>query len=435
MTEYPPAAASMSLGRGVYFGWRVVLALFLCTFAIFGSSIYSFIVVAQPLAQEQGWSAAQTGGLVSAMWLVAPLALFYGPLTRRFSPWGLILFGLCAEALVLASLIFVTEFWQLYLLRIVMGFGKVLAIAAVPMLTARWFSRRFATAMALVWAGGSTGGLALSPATEALVLTLGWRPATLVVAGGLLAVAVAISLLSRGPSSPTEMGLGLDGDPIAAREIDGAGTARGESGNTQSGDVKAINPWVAGCMFVAVIGAGMASIAVLTQELALLRRAHFSPAAAATLLGMTAGGSTTGSGAIGWMLDRFNARWSALAIVAAIGFGVLALALAPESRSVILAGAGALALGFAFGAGEVLWITLTRRQFGEAVFPVTYGGWYFALQAGYAAGGSLAGWSFDHLGPSGFLVFVALVYLPAAICSLALPAGRQAAPVQTPASQ
>ncbi len=426
MIDTPLSYGDLDHDRGLYFGWRIVAALFMVTFALFGVSLYSFIIFTQPLAHAFGWSAMQTGGLVSAMWLVAPLALLSGHVTKRFSAWRLIAVGLCIQAVVLVLLGLVSAYWQLYLLRIVMGFGKVMTIAAVPLLVARWFKVRFATAMAIVWAGGSAGGLVMSPATEALVSWIGWKPAAATIAGGVIVVLLGARLLAKGPSAPSEFQVQQVGQSLPEPHRARPAASGGEPQNLSE-----INPITAACMFVSVIGAGMAAIAVMSQEPMLLEAAGLSPSVAATLLGVTAGGALIGSVTIGWTLDRLHGLWSSLAVAGAMIVGVGALALQQHAVGFVLSAIGSVALGFGFGSGEVLWLTLTKRQFGTAIFPTTYGGWYFALQAGYAAGGSLSGWSFGHFGMPGFLGFVALVYTPPAICSVILRAARQPAPAAT----
>jgi predicted MFS family arabinose efflux permease len=430
VTGYVDDSTVIKPPRRIYFGWRIVLALFLVTFALYGVSIFSFIIFTQPLSHQFGWSPAQMGGLVSAMWLVAPLALFSGVVTTRLPAWGLIIFGLCVQAAVLASLGFVSELWQLYLLRLVMGLGKVVTITAVPIVVARWFSRRFATAMALVWAGGSAGGLVMAPLTEAVISAMGWKLAAVAIAAGLLAVVLLIVLLARGAASPEQLGLAVDGGLHPGRnptpEPNAPAATTVSSGRR---DLRAIHPLTAFFMFISVTGAGMAAIAVYTQEPSLLQGGGLSPAFAAGLLGLTAGGGLVGSVTIGWMLDRLHGLWSSAVVAGSVFVGLLAFVLLPHGPAVLLSVIGALGLGYGFGSGEVLWIALTKRQFGEALFPTTYGGWYFALQAGYAAGGSLAGWSFEHLGTLGYLGFVGLVYLPPAICSLVIRGAHQPAPL------
>lgn len=217
---FVPRAALIS-GRSVYRGWRIVLALFLCTFALFGVSIYSFIILAQPLGTEFGWSATEVGAAVSAMWFAAPIALLSGPLLKRWNPWTIIYAGLLTQAASFLVLPFISEIEALYALRIVMGIGKVAMITAVPIVVTTWFSRRFATAMAGIWAGGATGGFLLSPLTEALSRDLDWRTAATAVGVGLIFVIGLIALLARGPGSPQELGLAADGMPYD----DLAGTA------------------------------------------------------------------------------------------------------------------------------------------------------------------------------------------------------------------
>lgn len=411
--------------RGMYFGWKVAAALFLCTFAVFGVSVYSFIVLTQPLAAQFGWSFAQTGSLVSAMWLVAPLAFLSGPVAKLAKPWRLVMFGLLIEAVVLIAMIFVTEFWQLYVLRVLMGVGKVTAIIVVPLIVSQWFSRRFATAMALVWAGGSVGGLFMSPLTEMMSSSLGWKMTAVSIACGLLVAAAAAGWFSRGPASPAEINELPDGDPPTVGHREGSASVA----NSGPANWRSINFGTASFMFVAIVGGGMGAIAILSQQPAFLQRAGLSSAASAMMLGITAAGCTLGSATIGWMLDRFRGVWSSLAVLGSLVAGLVILALLPEATArIVLSFVGSLSLGYAVGAAEVLWIALTKRQFGESLFPITYGGWYFAIQLGYAIGGGLGGLGLEALGQGGFLLIIAAMYLPTAICSLSIKGARQPVP-------
>jgi len=409
----------------IYFGWRIVLALFLCTLALFGVSIYSFIVLAHPLGVEYGWSATQTGAAVSAMWFAAPMALLSGPLIRRFNPWHIVFAGLLMQAAGFAMLPFISSIEALYLVRLMMGIGKVTLVVAVPIIVATWFSRRFATAMAIIWAGGSAGGFIMAPATDALLQMFGWRMAAAVIAAATVAAVILIALLTRGPSSPTAMGLAPDGDLPSARDAETASAGpEADAPLDWRAALAQVQPWIAVPMLLSVVGIGMASIAVLTQEQLVLESGGISASLAATFLGLTAVGSLTGSASIGLLLDRAPARWSGLLVAVAIFAGLLAFAGLQTSGSAGLALVAAISCGYAFGAGEVLWITLTKRQFGTAAFATTYGGWYFALQIGYAAGGGVAGWGYERFGAMGFIVLVAIMYLPAALFSFTLRGAR-----------
>jgi len=409
----------------LFYGWRIVLALFLCTLALFGVSIYSFIVLAHPLGVEYGWSATQTGAAVSAMWFAAPAALLSGPLIRRFNPWHIIFAGLLIQAAAFAMLPLISTIEGLYALRLAMGIGKVTMVTAVPVVATIWFSRRFATAMAVIWAGGSAGGFIMAPITDVLLQAVGWRMAAVVIAAAMIALVGLIGLLARGPSSPAALGLGPDGDPPSTGRDEVAGATPGEDAPLEWRAALAhVRISAALPMLLSVIGIGMASIAVLTQEQLVLESAGIASSLAATFLGLTAVGSLAGSASIGLLLDRVSARWSGLLIAAAIYAGLMAFAGLHAGGSAALALVAAVSCGYAFGAGEVLWITLTKRQFGTAAFATTYGGWYFALQIGYAAGGGVAGWGFERFGAGGFIGLVALMYLPAALFSLTLKGAR-----------
>ncbi|MGA0604663.1 MFS transporter [Phenylobacterium sp. VNQ135] len=411
-SDNAPAASSAARP---YFGWRIVCALFLAIFALFGVSIFSFIIFTAPLAEEYGWSAAQMGSLVSAMWLVAPLALFAGPITAHVSPWRLVILGLCIQAVALLALGHISELWQLYLLRIGMGLGKIMTAMSAPLIVARWFSRRFATAVAIVWAGGAAGGLVLAPLTEALVQAFGWRPASGMLTLAVLAIALSVALLARGPRGPHELAHDPEGVLTSA---EGPAASSGRAAWAQIGKAPAL------LMVLSIVGIGMTAIATFSQQPAFLQSAGLSGPIAATLLGLTAAGSLVGSASIGWLLDTFRGWWSAALVAGAVYVGVLTLAVLPGHPSVLIAAVGALALGYGFGAGEVLWLTFTKRQFGEGLFPLTYGGWYFALQLGYALGGGVAGWTTEHLGSKGFLLLLAALYLTPTLVSLALRAAR-----------
>ena len=111
--------------RGSYYGWRVVTALFLAGFMVYGGGLWSFVLFVVPLTEEFHWTRAATGGLVTAFWLSAPLILLGGASIKRFGAVRMLIAGILIEALCLSALATVSSFWQMYLLRAAMGFGKV----------------------------------------------------------------------------------------------------------------------------------------------------------------------------------------------------------------------------------------------------------------------------------------------------------------------
>lgn len=406
-------------------GWRTILSLFLCTLLLFGVSIYSFIVLAHPLGNEYGWSGAEVGGAVSAMWLTAPIALLSGSALKRWQPWHIIYAGLLTQAVAFLLLPQIENIQMLYLLRLMMGVGKVAVITAVPIVLTNFFSRKFASAMAIVWAGGAAGGFLLSPITNILLEGFGWRWAASAIGFGIIVGIGLIALLANSDARAVSSSLSQVANttpPQPDLSVKESEQAAGRKGLRAM--LSGIPTSTAIAMFIAVIGIGMASIAVLTQEQAVLETSGFSSNKAATYLGLTAIGSLIGSATIGWLLDRKIAFWSGLLTAISVYAGLLAFIFIGQDGNAGLAFFASISCGYAFGAGEVLWITLTKRQFGTQVFATTYGGWYFALQIGYAAGGAIAGWAFSEFGAFGFLGLVAIMYMPAALLSLILRGAR-----------
>jgi MFS family permease len=177
-------------------------------------------------------------------------------------------------------------------------------------------------------------------------------------------------------------------------------------------------------MFLAIMGTGITVIAALSQQPAFLKASGLSAHDAALILGLSATGSFFGAATIGWLLDRYPGWVSALIVSLGMFGGLTTLYLLLSIPSFPIAVTGGFLLGYGVGAAEVLWMTFVKRQFGEAAFPYTFGGWSFALQAGYALGGSISGWGLQTFGQTGLLILIALFYLPGAIVSFTLPAAR-----------
>lgn len=409
---------------GFYFGWRVVLAMFLATMITYGNTLYGFIILTDPLAKEFGWSSAATGSLVSAMWLTAPLALVIAPAIHRFGAFAILVGGLLLQAVCLALVGHIDSFWLLYLLRVIMGVGKVVSIVSVPVMVTTWFSRRFSTAMALAWCGGSFGGFVMAPATERLLSFMDWREAALSL-GAITGVSIlVIALLCRGARDPAAVGLGLDGDPQVLPLDPPSNTGESAASKVPASELRSINFLTAAIMAVALMLSGIGALAAMSQVPTLMEAGGISVQLAATFLGLTAAASAFGQVAIGWLLDRWKLGRCNLVVGCILAAGLAGLFLLQQDHGVATAAFGALALGVGIGANEMLWITLTKRQFGSRLFAYTYGGWSFALAAGYALGGPVGGWAIDRFPPILFPLLILAFYLPALTVAVWRPGKR-----------
>lgn len=221
MSSTPASAAK----RGIYHGHKVLAALFLAGFMVYGGGLYSFVLFVPPLTQEFHWSRAATSALVTAFWLSAPMILLGGFAIKRVGALRLLIAGIVIEALCVGLLPTLSSFVEMYLLRAAMGFGKVMFAVTLPYAISRWYSRHYSLGLGIAWAGWHVGGLVLAPITGLIIANYGWRPACLAIALGLLTLGLIPVLLTQRFRSPAQIGLGLDGDPLDAANASGGGTA------------------------------------------------------------------------------------------------------------------------------------------------------------------------------------------------------------------
>jgi MFS family permease len=418
-----PAPERMNTDR-IYFGWRVVAAMMLTTASVYGALLFGFIVLGVPMAQQFGWSAAETGSLVSAMWVVAPLALFVAPIIQKLGALRTIVIGLVLQAICFSLLGTIESFWQLYALRIVMGMGKVVTVVSVPVMITTWFSKRFGTAMALGWCGGALGGFIYSPLTEYLLTIFKWQQVAIILAGCLLGTIALLLLLCRGASVPADLGLARDGLPLGSNVND---QDQAEEKGSAS-ELWSINKATAGLMFCGLMLAGLAGMAMQTEAYPLMLSSGMSASHAATLLGLLSVSAMLGQILTGWLLDRWSVERCTALIATLLSVGLSTFSVLQSSPTFPLGLLAAVIFGLGLGGIEMKWITLVKVQFGSRLFAYTYGGWSFAIAVGYALGGTAGGWLFDHYSHALFSLFVLTLYAPAIVIAVWRPAKRNVEP-------
>lgn len=193
-------------------------------------------------------------------------------------------------------------------------------------------------------------------------------------------------------------------------------------------DLRAISPLTALPMAFAVACSGVAALSFGIEIPPLLTASGFSGGFAATALGLSAAGGMLGNLAAGWLLDHHPARLTTLGVGLAVSCGLAAFALLAAHPLAWLAVSGSLLFGVGLGASEILWITLTKRQFGTALFALTYGGWSFAYSLGYALAGTTGGTAYELLSRNGYLAFSGALCLPTLVFATWRPGARNDEP-------
>jgi MFS family permease len=366
--------------RALFQGWYVVGALFLVGFMLYGGGLYSFILFVPPLAKEFHWSSAGTGALVSAFFLSAPLSLCAVPLIRRFGEKQLIIIGIIIEAMSLMMLISVSSLWQMYLLRALAGFGKVLFAITLPIIISKWFSRRFGLAVAIMYSGWHLGGLGLAPLTEYLLSNVGWRATSVALGIVQLTIALPVTLWGLCAPSAADLGVQLDGDP--APHVEGRRQMAAEKTTSSPPHyLQLLRELVKHPAFqIIVIASPMYYLTyggVLVHQAAVIEGSGATAFAASMVLGITAACAALGAVFGGWIFDEFSLTRNTLVAFSLLSTGVLCLLIATYKPSVGFLTMHAIVFGLAIGCGDIFWITLIKRRIPNGLFASAWGIWYF----------------------------------------------------------
>jgi len=386
----------MTANRPLYYGWRVLAALFMAGFMVYGGGLWSFVLFVVPLTQEFHWNRAATGGLVTAFWLSAPLILLGGYGIKRFGARHMLIAGILLEALCVALLATVSSFWQMYLLRAAMGFGKVVFAVTLPYSVSLWFSRHYSLGLGITWAGWHFGGLALAPLIGWIIGQFGWRAACLTIAVGLVSVGLIPTLLTQRARSPRQLGLGLDGDALETASSRVAPAVRSDAPRGSLGDLlRSAAFWSIALMTLLFY---TTYSGLLTHQGAIVEGAGFSAALASLVLGSTAGFAGAGSLSTGWILDRYPIRSVGVALCLLLLTGALALLWVDRARSVAALVTYAACFGFTVGGSDLYFVALLRRRFPQVSVAYSYSAWYFCQILTLLVGGPAAGLVFDLTG-------------------------------------
>jgi MFS family permease len=377
----------------IYHGRKILAALFMAGFMVYGGGLYSFALFVPPLTQEFHWSRAATSGLVTAFWLSAPLILFGGSAIKRFGATRLLIAGILVEAVCVALLSTVSTFGEMYLLRAAMGVGKVMFAVTLPYTVSRWFSRHYSLGLGITWAGWHVGGMVLAPVTGLIIHNYGWRAACIAIAAGLLTIGLGPILATKGPRSPRDVGLGPDGDPPERPDESAvAGAAAPTFTDVPAGRLSDL---LGSAMFWMIALTTLFFYAtyggLLTHADSVVEAAGFTPRLSSLVLGSTAGFAAVGGLCGGWLLDRFSVRRVGIAMHLLLLVGALSLLWVGRAHSAAALVTYAACFGITIGGSDLYFVALMRRRFPAVSVAYSYSAWYFCeiltlLLAGPAAG-------------------------------------------------
>jgi len=365
---------------GIFYGWKVVGALFVMQTFASGLGFYNHSVILAALSNEAGFPLTIASSAVSVFFLVSGFSgLIVGALLEKYDVRLIIGIGTILASGALVMLGFVNEIWQLYLVYIVFGVGfSASGLLPATTLVARWFHQNRAKALSVASTGLSLGGVLITPLSASLVASQG-----IVIASPWMGIAyflgvfpICVFVLR---SQPADMGLRPDG-----------GTHHADSPTVLDGIVFSVAIrgqyfWVLSISFLFVM---LAQVGGIAHQYGIITR-HFDPADAAYGIAILPLFSILGRLAGGFIIDSVSTSKFTVAMMLLQSMALGLMALAPSGFAII----GALAL-FGITVGNLLMLQplLIAEVYGLISYSRIYSWSNFVTILGIASGPALMGY-------------------------------------------
>jgi len=376
----------------VFYGWWVVSASSLIALYAGGIIFYGFTAIFEPIANEFGWSYAQISLAASIrgveMGLLSPL---FGMLADRWGPRRLIFSGGVITALGLILLSYTTSLAMFYGAFVLVAIGiSACSMTVLMIAVANWFKRRVGLASGIAASGFGFGGL-LVPVVVRLIDIYEWRMATIILAAGILATVLPLSLLFR--HKPEQYGCLPDGEvkgPIAYN--DGLAPLKtAEAGVKAKQALRTRTFWHLAFAFTwhsMLVNAVVTHIMPYLSSIGITRSISSLIATANPLL------SIGGRLGVGWVGDKLDRKRVAAGALAMMAFGLFSFGYATSTEIWLLV-PFLILFGIGYGGSIAMRPSLVREFFGRTSFGTIFGLLMGIGNLGGIIGPLLAGWVFD----------------------------------------
>jgi MFS family permease len=192
---------------GFFFGWYLVAVSWMMMFLVSAVAVSIFF---KPILEEFGLDRATLSSVHTVVIIAfAILSPFLGRLIDRFGPRIMLYVGVAAMTLTSVVNSLATNLGHLYIGRFLL---EVRPLNATQVLINRWFVKKRGTALGIFATGMPIGALVLSPISQYLILTWGWRMTLLFWAGVTFVILLPLTLFVR--DNPEDKGYGPDGEPV-----------------------------------------------------------------------------------------------------------------------------------------------------------------------------------------------------------------------------
>ena len=386
-------------GSKRFYGWISLAMAGLVMFLFMGIFFISFGIFLPILCKEFGWSrGAVSGAFAVAMVIAGILGPFAGIFIAKYGPRRSIIIGNILFALGFLVLAFQKELWHLYA-----GFGVIAGLGYsfggfLPAVTIanNWFLRKRSMAMSMVYSAGGIGGLVLAPAVMAIIGSVGWRSAYLILSAIVVVFMVVIpGIFIR--NKPEDLGQVPDG-AVALETAKAKSSAPLRKVHTTPVDftlgeaVRTRALWLV--IFTSVVFMFTMNM-IATHQIAFLETIGVVGMVAATAMGIFSGIQVVGAVAFGVSGLRYN-MWPLTVICTVVATIGMALALVTKSLSMVFV--YNIVLGIGIGGFFTGNLGIPSSYFGRTNYPKIVGiAIPFATILG-SAGPLVAGAMYDKTG-------------------------------------
>jgi len=353
--------------------------------------MYGFTAIFEPVHNEFGWSYTQISFAASLRGIEAGLlAPVLGMLADHWGPRRLIFGGVAIISLGLMLFSRTSSLSMLYGAFALVAIGWSTCSATVlTTAVANWFQRKVSIATGIMGCGWGAGSL-LIPVIVKLIDMYKWRTTVFILALGMLAIGLPLSLLVR--HKPEQYGYLPDG------EIDTVMSNSGLAGKSAKMDIGAKQAvknrtfWhiALSTMFHLTILSGV--ITHIMPYLSSIGITRSISSLATTAVALFSVGGRLG---FGWLGGRLDKRWAWASAFAMMGLGLLCFEYT-SAQGIWLLVPFVVLFGFGWGGNSPLRAGMIREFFGRSSFGTIFGFIMGIAIIGNIIGAPLAGWVFDN---------------------------------------
>ncbi len=371
-----------SVVQGVFYGWKIVAALFVVMAFSSGLGFYNHSILLQALASDGLFSVEQASFAVSVFFIVSGLAgLLMAPLLDRLDIRWIMIFGTLLAALGLQRMGSVQTVMELYLVYTLFGFGfSATSLLPTTTLLARWFVVHRARALSIASTGLSMGGILITPASAVLIQEVGLTEASNWLAALYVIGVIPISIWVLRPS-PASMRLMPDGANWTGHQPETEGVGFKAA-------VRDVFFWGLNLTYIFVMVAQVGGISHQYGLIAERLPLHLAPVAIAVMPAFSILGRLAG----GFVLQYFPILMFTLCMMLLQAIALLILALSYQMIWVFIALA---VLGIAVGNLLMLQPLIVAERYGTRDYSRLFSWANLFTVIGVAIGPGLLGWFYS----------------------------------------